>query len=148
MSGFWWAFISPFLLWRLLQSSLTRFFHVEGCLWGCRLSLRLHWSILIFFVCVFHPFLSCSTLSFLLYNSLHSLSSPCPLFIFARQIKKMARSFLCNLRNDSKEIFQNISKILVISTAMHFKLFFFSHGDKNVAICIVFKSGATESRET
>lgn len=88
VSGFWWAFISPFLLWRLLQSSLTRFFHVEGCLWGCRLSLRLHWIDSDFFVCVFHPFLSCSTLPFLLYNSLHSLSSPCPLFIFARQIKK------------------------------------------------------------
>lgn len=50
-------------------------------------------SILIFFVCVFHPFLSCSTLPFLLYNSLHSLSSPCPLFIFARQIKKNGTKF-------------------------------------------------------
>lgn len=85
----------------------------------------LHWTNSDLFLFVFHPFLSCSTLPFLLYNSLHSLSSPCPLFIFARQIKKMAWSFLCNLWNDSKEIFQNISKISVISTAMHFKLFFF-----------------------
>ena len=53
----------------------------------------LHWTNSDLFLFVFHPFLSCSTLPFLLYNSLHSLSSPCPLFIFARQIKKNGMKF-------------------------------------------------------
>lgn len=148
MSGFWWAFISPFLLWNSF-----RIHWQDSSMWraACEAadtatSLNRFWS----FLCVY--FTHFSPVPPYPFSSI----TPCilflllPLFIFARQIKKNSHEvFLCNFwGNDSKGIFQNISKILVMSTAITFQTIF-SHGDKNVCYLHSFQiPGATESRET